>query len=121
MDAEDSRTTTQDPANFAGMVTIPFATEFIYSNGSALATSPMDVRITFAEILPDLSVKAKVGIVMSPEHAVQLVMNLMNQLVMFEHRFGHIRNLEWQSFRAKAEAEMGVAGTPPATMPPSVE
>jgi len=95
-----------EPQHFKGTVTVPFATSFTYSNGSSLSTSPMDVRITFAEILPDLSVEARVGVVMPPEHAVILVMNLMQQMIVFEKHLGPIRSPEWQAFRAKAEADV---------------
>jgi hypothetical protein len=107
MNTEDSQTPAMKQGQLAGMVTVPFAKSFTYSNGSALATSAMDVRITFAEIFPDLTVEARVGIVMSPEHAVQLVMNLMQQMVVFEKRLGPIRNNDWQAFKTRAETEMG--------------
>jgi len=118
MDAEDSKMP-EGYGHTSGMVTVPFPDSFIYSNCSALATSQMDVRISFAEVSADGNVTAKVGMVMPPEHAVQLVMNLMQQMVLFEKRIGPIRNREWQAFRIRAEpeAEKTQQGQPTAETP----
>jgi hypothetical protein len=105
----------------AGMITVPFADSFIYSNCSALATSQMDVRISFGEVSSDGQVTSKAGIVMPPEHAVQLVMNLMSQMVFFEKKIGPIRNVDWQAFRIRADAEMGKTQQGSATETPTNE
>jgi hypothetical protein len=83
------------------IVTIPFPESFVYSNCSALGTSLMDIHISFAEALPeDLRVVPKVGIVMPPEHAAQLAMTLLAQIMVYEQNFGYIRHPEWVAFKA---------------------
>jgi hypothetical protein len=87
-------------------ISVPFAENFVYSNVTALSTSMMDVRISFAEAMPDRTVHPRVGIVMPPEHAAQLVINLLQQLYFFEKNFGEIRNPAWHSFQERAKANM---------------
>jgi hypothetical protein len=87
-------------------ITVPFVDTFVYSNCSALSCSFMDMRISFAESLPEDNIVAKLGIVMPPEHAAQLALNLLHQLNFFEGAFGQIRNPEWQVFKASATANM---------------
>lgn len=91
-----------------GGIIVPFPDSYVYSNASALSTSMMDVRIGFAEVLPDGKAHARVGIVMPVEHAVQLIMNLLEQVNQFERNFGEIRNPKWRlangTARANAEA-----------------
>jgi hypothetical protein len=120
MDAEDPKVP-EGHVDAIGTITVPFADNFIYSNCSALATSQVDVRIGFGEVSVDGKVTSKAGIVMPPEHAVQLVMNLMQQMVYFEKKIGPIRNPAWQAFRARAEAEMETPQSPTAPAPPSQE
>lgn len=80
-------------------IAVPFPDSFVYSNISAFSTSFMDVRISFAEAMPDKSAKARVGIVMPPEHAAHVVLSLLRQLEFFEERFGPIRLPVWRAFR----------------------
>ena len=87
-------------------VNVPFTDNFVYSNITALSTSFMDVRISFGEMLPDGKAQARIGVVLPPEHAAQLVLNLMVQLNFFESNFGKIRHPQWRAFRDKAMAEI---------------
>lgn len=98
-------------------ITVPFAENFVYSNVSALSTSMMDVRISFGEAMPDRTVHPRVGIVVPPEHAAQLVLNLLQQLHFFEKNFGVIRNPLWRSFQDKAKANVLKAKTEPTEKP----
>jgi hypothetical protein len=81
-------------------IAVPFPETFIYSNISAFSTSFMDVRIGFAEAMPDKSAKTRVGVVMPPEHAAHVALSLLRQLEFFEARFGPIRLPAWRAFRA---------------------
>ena len=77
---------------------VPFAEEFVYVNATAFAGTEFDVRLSFAEVYPDQSVKARTGVVMSPEHAAFLFMRLLNILVNTERHSGPIRHKEWREF-----------------------
>jgi Protein of unknown function (DUF3467) len=81
---------------------IPFPDSFIYSNCAAFSISQMDIRISFAEAMPDRTAKARVGIVMPPEHAALLGMALIQQVHIYERNFGPIRNAQWQSQKDEA-------------------
>lgn len=87
-------------------ITIPFTDSFTYSNCSALACSVMEFRISFAEALTDRNIQPRVGIVLPPEHAAQLALNLIKQLSFFERAFGPVRHPEWQLFVASAKTEV---------------
>lgn len=82
---------------------IPFAEEFIYVNATAFAGTEFDVRLSFAEVYPDQTVKTKAAVVMSPEHAAFLFMRLLNILVNTEKHSGPIRQKEWRQFYSNLE------------------
>ena len=81
---------------------IPFPETFVYSNCSAFSISQMDIRISFAEALPDRTAKARAGVVMPPEHAALLAMALIGQVHLYERTFGPIRLPQWQAQTAQA-------------------
>jgi hypothetical protein len=87
-------------------ITIPFTDSFTYSNCSALACSVMEFRISFAEALTERNIEPRVGIVMPPEHAAQLALNLIKQISFFERAFGPVRHPEWQLFVASAKDDV---------------
>jgi hypothetical protein len=91
-----------------GTLTVPFPDSFIYSNGSAMGTSLMDVHISFAEVMPNGIVQPKVGVVLPVEHAAQLVLGLLEQITLFERTFGPIRHPEWRKFQDKAKANLDI-------------
>lgn len=114
--ADESQTNPKDPgANekpsppgiFHAQVLVPFPELFIYSNASATSISMFDFRVGFAEIMTDGKAQPRVGIVMPPEHAALLTMNLMQQLVAFEDNFGPIRFPAWAQMRQRAESQIG--------------
>ncbi|HME08802.1 MAG TPA: DUF3467 domain-containing protein [Bryobacteraceae bacterium] len=82
-------------------ITIPFPDSFTYSNVSAISSSFMDFRISFAETMVEDQPRARVGIVMPPEHAAQLVLTLITQLDYFEKNFGEVRHPAWRTAKAK--------------------
>jgi hypothetical protein len=96
--------TDEEPANV--MYTVPFVESFIYSNCSAMAASPLDLHLSFAEAMPDHRIVGKVGVVMPLEHAAILTMGMLRQLVFCEKNFGPIRVPDWQAFKSKAESEV---------------
>lgn len=101
----------EEPTNVT--YTVPFVENFIYANCSAMASSPLDVHLSFAEAMPDRKIVGKVGVVMPVEQAAILAMGLLRQLAHFEKSFGPIRVPEWQAFKAKAESEAAdVQGRP---------
>ena len=86
------------------------AEEYVYSNIAGMSISPWDVRINFAELLPNPSTseqkartKTVAGIVMTPEHAAGLVLLLMRQLIAYELNIGPIRNEEWHRLAGEAK------------------
>jgi hypothetical protein len=93
-------------------VFIPNAKEFIYVNASALAMTQFDIRISFAEIMPDQMAETKVGVVMAVEHAALLFFNLLNLLTAFEHHTGPIRLQPWREFFGSALQEAAQAHAP---------
>jgi Protein of unknown function (DUF3467) len=76
--------------------------EFVYSNVANVAVSQMDIRVAFAEALPNGTATTKVGIVMSPEHASALVLLLMQHLRLYERNFGEIRLPQWKQLKERA-------------------
>jgi hypothetical protein len=72
-------------------IKIPFPQTFIYANCFAFSMSHMDIRIGFAEAMPDAHAEPKVGIVLPPEVASQLAVTLLQQLAVFEAQFGQLR------------------------------
>jgi hypothetical protein len=86
--------------------TVPFVESFIYSNCSAMAASPLDIHLSFAEAMPDHRIVGKVGIVMPLEHAAILAMGLLRQLAYSESTFGPIRVPDWQAYKSKATSEL---------------
>jgi len=82
-----------------GQLTVPFPEVFVYSNVSAISTSMMDIRIGFAEAMPDGKAYPRVGVVIPPEHAVQLLLNIFQQLQVFERTFGQIRHPQWRALQ----------------------
>jgi hypothetical protein len=81
---------------------VPFPESFVYSNIAAFSISLMDVRIGFGEAMPDRTVQPRVGIVMPPEQAALLAMNLFAQVHVYERAFGPIRLEQWQSQKDEA-------------------
>jgi Protein of unknown function (DUF3467) len=108
---------------------IPYAETYIYSNVAAFSLSQMDIRISFAEAMPDRTAKARVGIVMAPEHAALLGIALIQQVHAFESAFGPIRLPQWQSQKQEAIRRLLEAGmihsnpkaTGPEPAPPQAE
>src|SRR5277367_3124081 len=104
----DETSKTESPKNIGpenegfqeAQIRVPFPDTYIYSNVSALSLSMMDIRIGFSEALQDGTAHARVGIVMPPEHAAALALNMLRQLVLFERSFGEIRHPEWKKFLA---------------------
>jgi Protein of unknown function (DUF3467) len=90
--------------HLAGQLTIPFPEDFVYSNASAFGTSLMDVHISFAEVLPNGTIRAKVGVVIPAEHAAQIVLNLIEQIGLYEVTFGEIRHPAWKAFKDRSGA-----------------
>jgi len=110
-----------DPTVTQVELTVPFPDSFVYSNVSALSASFMDIRIGFGEAMPDGTVQPRIGVVLPPEHAAQLVLNLFQNLTFFERTFGPIRNKQCQDSREKARANAEVVlqkRAQPATEPP---
>lgn len=91
-----------NPEIEATALQIPFPSSFVYSNASALSASFMDLRIGFAEVMQNRTIEPRVGIVMPPEHAAQLALNLLQQLYAFERNFGEIRHPAWREFKTKS-------------------
>lgn len=89
---------------------IPYAETYIYSNCAAFSLSQMDIRISFAEAMPDRNAYARVGIVMAPEHAALLGIALIQQVHAYEHAFGEIRLPQWQSQKQEAIKRLLEAG-----------
>ena len=89
-------------------IQIPFPEAFVYSNCASFALSHMDIRIGFAEAMPDGHAVPKVGIVMPPEQAAAMALMLLSNLHVFEERFGEIRNPQWQAAKKRV-----VTPTPP--------
>jgi hypothetical protein len=87
-------------------MTVPFPEAFVYTNVSAMSVSQMDVRIGFAEVGP-LEGKpiSRVGVAMPLEHAAQLALNLLQQLMFFEKNFGPIRNRQWRRFMDRGQPD----------------
>jgi hypothetical protein len=119
----EEATLTKEPQGDVDMqevtLQIPYPDAFIYSNCAAFSISQMDIRIGFAEALPDRKAYARVGIVMAPEHAAILALNLLGQVHAYEQTFGMIRVPEWQARKARAiaqratESQQPVADNPP--------
>src|SRR5579875_2184084 len=80
-------------------MTIPFPDTFVYSNASAYSVMAMDIKIGFAEALPNRTVQPRVGVTIPIEHAVHMVISLIGQLVAFEQNFGQIRDARWPALR----------------------
>jgi len=81
----------------------------------------MDIHISFAEVLPSGTVLAKVGVVMPADHAALLVLNLIEQIGLFEQTFGAIRHPAWKAFRDKAAAIRDEVGNTPTEGSPNVQ
>jgi hypothetical protein len=119
MSTDDTSTSSDQPKRGAEgsiteiQLTVPFPESFTYSNVSAISSSFMDVRIGFGEAMPDGTAQPRIGVVMPPEHAAQLVLNLLQQLNFFEKNFGEIRHPIWKNFRAKANAEAALNSKEP--------
>lgn len=80
-------------------MTIPFPDTFVYSNASAYSVMAMDIKIGFAEAMPNRTVQPRVGVTIPIEHAVHMVISLIGQLDAFEQHFGHIRDVRWHALR----------------------
>ena len=89
---------------------IPFPETFVYSNCSAFSVSQMDIRISFAEAMPDRTAQARVGVVLPPEHAALLAMTLIGQIHVYERAFGPIRLAQWQTQKDEAIQRLLEAG-----------
>jgi hypothetical protein len=86
---------------FNRVLTIPFPDSFVYSNCSGISTSLMEIHISFAEAFPSkVDVQPRVGVVMPPEHAAQLALNLLSQLIAYERNFGDIRHPDWRTYKS---------------------
>ncbi|MSV27661.1 MAG: DUF3467 domain-containing protein [Bryobacterales bacterium] len=94
-------------------VEIPFPTSYIYSNCASLSISLLDFRIGFAEAMPNGQVEARVGVVMPPEHAAILAMNLVRHLAVYEQQFGEVRDPTWQAKKAALVKTKGAIETTP--------
>jgi hypothetical protein len=79
---------------------IPFPETFLYSNCAAFSVGQHDIRVGFAEAMPDGTAVAKVGIVMPPETAAVVAMGLFQQVKTFEANFGEIRHPMWKAMKA---------------------
>jgi Protein of unknown function (DUF3467) len=101
---------------------VPFPDTFVYSNCSAFSVSQMDIRISFAEAMPNRTAQARVGVVLPPEHAALLAMTLTSQIHIYERAFGPVRLAQWQSQKEEAIKRLLDAGvihaSPEATGPP---
>jgi Protein of unknown function (DUF3467) len=75
----------------------PPQSPYVYANLVAVAISPLDVRLNFADVTPGGKSETKVGVVLAPEHAAGLVEALTEQLRLFEKQFGPIRNRGWNT------------------------
>jgi Protein of unknown function (DUF3467) len=84
----------------------PPQTPYVYSNVVAVALSPMDLRLHFADVMPSGKSETKVGVILSPEHAADLVETLTEQLRSFEKQFGPLRTKGWNT-AAKRLARRG--------------
>lgn len=102
-------------------ITVPFPDTYVYSNASALSMSFLDIRIGFAEVMSDGKVQPRIGVVVPPEHAAQLALNLFKQLNVFEQVFGDIRLPEWKNFKAKAKAKVDAEMKIHSIIPPNEE
>jgi len=88
-------------------VAIPFASSWTYANVFAFSLSPMDIRISFGEALPDGKAEARAGIVMTPDQAAFLALALVRQINEFEQRFGAIRNPLWKTVNLSVSSQPG--------------
>lgn len=73
-------------------VQIDGAEQYIYSNATAIAISPMDIRIDFADVTARGRKSTIVGVILSPEAAKFMHTILGEQLERFEQAFGQIRS-----------------------------
>lgn len=94
-------------------VHIPFPESFAYANCAAFSISHMDIRIGFAEAMPDGRAIPKAGIVMPPESAAVIALILLQQVQAYENSFGEIRHPAWKKAKAKlASAKLASATDP---------
>jgi len=115
-----------EPQFIQRSVHIPFPETFVYSNCCAFAIGQTEVRLGFAESLPDGNAIPKIGIVMPPESAAVLALVLLQQVHVFEAHFGEIRHPMWKAMKAgqNPESPYTTRQGPPApefqTAPPKV-
>jgi len=83
---------------------VPFPETFVYSSASAFSLTAMDIKIGFAEAMPDRTVQPRVGVTLPIEHAVHVFFALYGQLRAFEDNFGQIRDPRWHNLKHDAGA-----------------
>lgn len=81
--------------------TVPFPDKFLYTSASSFSLTMMDLKIGFAEAMPDRTVRPVVGVVMPVEHAAHVLLSLLSQLLAFEANFGPIRHPAWNALKNK--------------------
>jgi hypothetical protein len=113
-EAQSSLPTNEGSTSEPGMTLVnmhvPFPDTFVYSNCSAFSVSQMDIRISFAEALPNRTAQARVGVVLPPEHAALVALTLLSQIHVYEQAFGQIRLAQWQSQKEEAIRKLLEAG-----------
>ena len=80
-------------------VLIPLPETFVYSNCAAFSLGQNEIRLGFAEVMPDGRAYPRTGVVMPPETAAVVALVLMKQVAVFEHTFGQIRHPMWRAFK----------------------
>lgn len=94
------------------MVHIPFPESFVYSNCCAFGIGQVDIRLGFAEIMPDGKAVPRVGIVMPPEAAAVIALVMLQQVKAYEQSFGEIRHPIWKAMKEGKPLDINLkAGT----------
>ena len=89
--------------------------QYIYSNVVGVSISPWDIRLNFGDYVPTSepkTIKASVGLTMSPEHAASLAILLRDQVALYEEQFGEIRQKQWREMREEATRIYQTFGAP---------
>jgi hypothetical protein len=92
-------TVTSVEADGTHVITVPFPESYVYANASAFAMTMMDLKIGFAEAMPDKKIQSRLGVTVPIEHAAHLAIQLFAQLVSYERNWGAIRHPQWADFK----------------------
>ena|ERR1039458_3140033 len=87
------------------VVHIPFPESFVYANCCAFSVGQMEIRMGFAEAMPDGHAISRVGVVLPPETAAIIALVLFEQVTIYEKNFGEIRHPMWKAMKAGQNPE----------------